>query len=377
MKGLALIAVLVMALASKPASAAEAKNGNETTLAVENNYILAPIYLYDHWRWFVLDTARDLTVFHRTFTNHLKSVPAQTAKIVFDRPPKLPVCVGPKFFLAGHHEKLSYVLVGDATPLEELSGATVDGILGLNVLTNYSISLDFLEKKIRFQTNASPSEQALSLTVERFGRLAFSATLENGKHVALGIDTADLGEVSLNAEDWAKAFPNGPSKTNAVMAADSMGDFHLVMEARLPSLKAGENVYTNLLCRRAASEPALSSVGSLFLQRHRVVIDYPGKRIGLERVGDQKATEANMMGIHLKWVRKSAVIASIDPDSPAAKSGLAEGDWILSIGDKSVARMEPAEIDTQFRRGDNETLEIVALHGTKEVTNRVVLKRKF
>ena len=366
--------VFIAAFAAAVAWAGETNAPHETTLIVRNGYIIAPIYVYDHWRWFVLDTTRDLTTFHQTFTNHLTAVPTSVVEIMLDAP-RSPIYFGPKFFLAGHHPNPKYVLVDDLRPLEELTAAT-DGILGLNVLTNYAISFDFVNESVRFETNAAPSAEALDLSIAKGNRLAFSARLENGKHIALGIDTANGGEISLNSADWRTAFPSRRVKTKRVMVANASGKFHLTTTARLPILKIGNEVYTNLICTRANSDASVSSVGAAFLQRHRVSIDYRNCKIVLERLVDHKPIE-NPTGIHLKWIRRGAVVASVDPDSPAAKSGLAEGDEILRIDGSPIWRNKANQLLELLGRGDKEALEIKSLHGTATITNKLDLKDGF
>jgi hypothetical protein len=365
----------LLALGSWRAEAAE-KSDHETTLLVRNGYIVAPIYVYDHWRWLVVDTTQNLTTFHTTFTNHLVAVSPSVAEIMFNVPANETVYSSPGFFLAGNHPQPKYVLVSDCTPLEELCNTSIDGILGLNVLTNYAITFDFATEKVRFVTNAAAAREGISLRVEGGNSFTFAATLGNEKHIQLAIDTFDRGEIALSRENWDKTFPNGPAKTKQITVADRSGKFERTIQARLPYLKIGEQVYTNLLCRKC-SHAMFSSIGAHFLQRHRVTIDYPKRKLLLELVADAKPAEENVTGIHLKWIRRMAIIASIDPESAAEQSGLVEGDQILRIAGRSVPRMKISEIEEQFARGDNWTLEIEALHGPKEVTKKLVLKHRL
>src|SRR6478672_2952526 len=82
-------------------NAAEKTDPADTTLAVRNGYIRVPIYVYDHWRWFLLDTTRDVTAFHQTFTNHLKSAHTASDGLYF----------GPQFFMGGQRPGPGFVLV--------------------------------------------------------------------------------------------------------------------------------------------------------------------------------------------------------------------------------------------------------------------------
>jgi C-terminal processing protease CtpA/Prc len=148
-------------------------------------------------------------------------------------------------------------------------------------------------------------------------------------------------------------------------------------EARLPALKLGDETYTDLICTRLSDKNAPSIVGSRFLRQHRVTLDYPNRQIRFQRMRDRTQTEPDMSGIHLKWIRQSAVIASIDPQSPAANVGLTEGDELLQINGQLVMGLGSGGIEDLFRRGNNVTVEIVLLRGRAEITKSIVFKRRI
>lgn len=357
-------------------SGAEKTPPGEIPLYSKNGYPIVPFYIFDHWRWFVLDTQSEITTLHSTFTNHLRAVNPATADPLQEKAPLADFYFGHLFYLGKLQPFPKYFAVKDLSVAERLSGSTVDGFLALDVLTNYQLTLDFAATNAIFHTSSiEPAPGGLPFKLEG-NVFAFQALLGNGKHLFLGVDTVDQFELSLNPEDWQKAFPDGLEKTNRVMVADRRGKFSEEVETRLPLLKIGEATYTNLLCRRLRDKSAPSVVGSAFLRRHRVTLDYPNRQIRFQRVTNDQSAEADMSGIHLKWIRRSAVIASIDPDSPAEKIGLAEGDELLRIDGELVMWMSPEKIDQLFRR-DGVTVEVVALHGVGEVTKSMVLKRRI
>jgi len=369
--------VLCAVLSFDVARSADKNPVGEVSLQARNGYLIVPVYIFDHWRWFAIDTAGSFTTLHSTFTNHLRLVSSARMETLRERVPFVDFYNGQKFFLGRLYPSPEYFLASDSTSLEELSNATVDGLLAQNVLTNYQVILDLSASNVTFRTNVSePEPGGLPFRTEGKG-FAFVASTTNGKHLQLGIDTLNSGAIALNADDWTKAFPVEANKTSRVMAADRYGKFSEQNEARLPLLKISENIYTNLICRRLTDKSALSTIGSEFLQRNRVVLDYPNAQIRFEQKKNAEYLEEDMSGLHLKWVRSSAIIAAIDPDGPGQKSGLAEGDEILWIDGKRVSRLTPLEIGQIFRRGDNVRIQIEVLHGTEEVTNTIILKRRI
>src|SRR5207253_1854788 len=106
------------------------------------------------------------------------------------------------------------------------------------------------------------------------GEFVVAAMLNGQSEIRLAVDTLDLCDISLTTEDWAKAFPKEPPKTVRIMAADRHGTFSEFPYARLPLLKIGSQNYTNLVGRRLSAPKAVSAVGTGFLSRHRVTLDY-------------------------------------------------------------------------------------------------------
>jgi hypothetical protein len=340
---------------------------------LDNGPVIVPVYLYDHWRWLILHTSLDLTSLHYTFTNQL--VLAPPSKKPLQPSEARTLYSGPWIYAGPVPTHPTHVRIIDVTTLEQFTSTTVDGELGLNVLTNYVVNLDFEKGTASFSTNR-PATIGFFSTFYRDtnGQFTFPAVIPDGKNLKMTVDSGALTELSLNDADWAQAFPSGNEKAIRVKVAHADGKFRETLQARLPRLRIGNFVYTNLLCRRLDSKSKPSSVGVGFLKRHRVTLDYLHRLIDFDPLPNQEPAEADMSGIHFKWIRYSPIVAAVDPESPADDSGLMFGDRILKINDQPLFHMKPIEMDALLRSGDGKTLEIEALRGPHEFKVKLVLK---
>jgi hypothetical protein len=172
---------------------------------------------------------------------------------------------------------------------EERNGERVEGVLGLDVLTNFALLLDFTKRSAAFSTNLPyPLRCGLPLTITPTGKYVFSATLPNGDSIEVALDTACEGGVALNPADWTKTFPSGPANWNLVTITDCLGEKFETMETRLAELRIGSEVYTNVQCTRGYNTDLPSVVGVALLRGHKVIIDYLGRTINLRRVWNDK-----------------------------------------------------------------------------------------
>jgi hypothetical protein len=360
-------------------ASAEEKQTAENVVEIDASdfFPIVPVYFWDRWHSFVLDTGAGGTLLDWAFTNHL----SYASNFVFQTPHgvsgALPCFKGIPIYVGGNWSYPETLMGLDMTPLEELSGATIDGILGENVLEEYVVIFDFKAKTVSFQTNL-PMPMQIGLPFKRGtnGYRAFPARLGNGEEVQLGVDTGFAGgEIMLNPDDWARAFPKGPEKIRPLTSADMEGKLARSEQARLPLLKIGAESYTNLVCDRLVNTNMPSQVGLSFLQDHRVTIDYPDDRVSLVRVRNTAASHGSMTGLGVKWIRGSAIVIYVGPNSAAREAGIQEGDDITRINGKTVWEYKRSEIYDLMEGNEGDVVELVILRGDQApITARMRLK---
>jgi hypothetical protein len=124
------------------AARAEEKQLPENVVEINADafFPIVPVYFWDQWRWFVLDTGSAATLLDSAFTNHLSYVSNFTFQTVHGVSGALPYFKGIPINVGGNWSYPETLMGLDMAPLEELSGATIDGILGENILQEYIVT---------------------------------------------------------------------------------------------------------------------------------------------------------------------------------------------------------------------------------------------
>jgi hypothetical protein len=331
------LAIAVMACCLALIETAGADNDSRAiSFDMDSGLMRVPVNLFSSWRWFILDTGCDYTVLHPTFTNHLVQVSTAQLHTLDGLTAPLPFFQGVQIFI-GHWAEPDYVASTDLQPLEELIGATIDGVLGVDVLAKYALKIDFTARTVDYLTNLpAPMRVGIPFRRATTNHFTLPATLANGPQIELGIDTGFVGEIQLNALDWQKAFPDGARDSTEYQFADFQGKITDTIEAILPSIQIGSVTYTNLLCSRLTNTNLPSLLGLVFLRQHQVLIDYPDEIVQLRRIGQYKSKGHSNLGFALKWVRGSAIVLHVEKDGAADDAGLKVGDEITRVNGKMM-----------------------------------------
>lgn len=345
---------------------------------LDDDVIIIPVFFWDHWRPFVVDTGSAITFLDSTFTNHLSYVSTSEYNGVHGTTGEaqyykgVPINVGNRW---GYPETVG---ASDMTQIERMCGASIDGLLGTDVLGQYILTFDFEAKTLSLETNLPPPIQLeLPFKPNDDGVYMLPAKLADAKEIELGIDTGFAGEIMLNPADWKKAFPDGPEKTKMLKSANFQGKIAESVQTRLPALRIGSQIYTNLLCNRQANTNIPSQLGLDFLRDHRVIIDYPNERIQLHRVRLDWQDSSSMTGLGVKWVRGSAIISEIYPGSAGENAGLKPGDEILRINGKRVWELKRSEAYAITHNHEGDKVELSIMRGSQTMKIQIVLKSQI
>jgi len=118
------------------------------------------------------------------------------------------------------------------------------------------------------------------------------------------------------------------------------------------------------------------NLGSRFLRRFRVVVDYPRQRILLApRPGYDRPFEHNMAGLVLRMDPAGGLrVRSVMEGSPAAEAGIARGDRIVAIGDWRLETIGPRDPMEEFLR-EGATLRLTVERDGTRLERNVTLRR--
>jgi hypothetical protein len=218
--------------------------------------------------------------------------------------------LAPKFFL--HNTPLTkigpYVVTHDCKQISSIVGRPIMGILGMDILQNYCIQLDFAARKIRFLdyegANKSRWGAPLALLDAGDGCVIINDNLT-------GADTpGSLIDTGYNQDGWLvpRLFDHWTNQAAPLLKG----------EVHSPNGTLGAKIYPDLNLRgvdptlllTADTHIKLNGIGLRLLARHLVTLDFPEQTIYLKRVSQgplvdkdldsQRRSEENSAGQFLK-----------------------------------------------------------------------------
>lgn len=244
-------------------------------------------------------------------------------------------------------------------PDDLLSAGKIAGVLGMPLLRNTSLRFDFAAKTLTVfpYTHAPVNAKGAIVLPLVFGPSVNSLPqvklpLPNGQTPDFIIDTGCDG-ISLpkSVIDVLASSAVASSSITGVRSSESGVRLTDSIMLLLPSLPMGDAVEPDVLVRQNRG-PEHALLGTGFLSRFRVTLDFRNKRMILERARDYK-DRLRLPGnqeIGIKRDKSGIVIDSIRPDSPAEAVGLLSGDRLLSSDGKRVGGL-PARLAQRVTDG--------------------------
>lgn len=237
----------------------------------------------------ILDTGSAITFFDDSLKSKL-GTPLGTAKTwTFGKSQDMPIYAAPKLFAGDKVLKFagSRVYINDCKSLAASKGQPALGILGMDVLNNYCVQLDFQAKKIRISDQPEAGAGDLGQSFDLFdigdGRLAIKANLMGAKEPSSLIDSG------FNGDGWL------PPRSHAAWADQAEPSNN--EEARSPDGRLGGEVYHDLnlddlgkLDKGAIEKDQhgdLGGIGLGVLSQNLVTLDLPRHKLYLKRTSDR------------------------------------------------------------------------------------------
>jgi hypothetical protein len=251
--------------------------------------------------------------------------------------------------------------------LESLLGHRVDGILGADVFRAYVVDIDYEARMVTLHTpreymySGAGQTVPLALAGVPFLEAAVSLPGQEPKLAHFVIDTASVGPLVLST---AFVQSNGLLDDRGKLIerpSYGVGGETKELIGRIDSLRIGPYVleqpvteFSTATSGLLAADGADGIIGNEILQRFRVIMDYRRLRMILEPNSSfQQPFETDMSGLLLVSEGKSLEqikVARVFDDSPAAQSGLREGDVILSVDDSPIDLFTVEDLTELFRQ---------------------------
>jgi hypothetical protein len=354
--------------------------GSRTELAFAQGRwpLFVPVRLGPRTYDFILDTGCTGTIFDLTFRSQLGEPKGKRRVSVAGKPAVMQVFAAPSAFigpfnLADGSEVVCTSLSGLAPNL----GREVRGILGMDVLKNHVIQIDFDEGRIAFLDDVPENQrdwgQAFPITYNRMKLPQMKLTVGGQPEQDFVIDTGCDADGTLEKDSFRRAVAQGslkPVDTSSITVAGIVKS----RQTRVGRVTAGPFEYQGLILTEARG----NLLGLDFLSRHVVTLDFPHDRLYLRKGKSfDKPDEAGMCGVSLVRSEGHVVVTGVDEGRPAARAGLKVGDVILRLQDRDASTYQMWEIRDLLRSGPGKEITMTIQRGRKIKDVVVVLERQI
>jgi hypothetical protein len=242
----------------------------------------------------VLDTGCPTTCLDTSFEPKLGQRVKKDVLWDFGVKSEINLFLAPKFFLKNTPlTKIGpYVVTHDCKQISSIVGRPIMGILGMDILQNYCVQLDFAARKIRFldyeRANKGGWGMPLALLDAGDGCVAINDNLTGAGAPGSLIDTG------YNQDGWLvpKLFEQWTNQRAPVLKD----------EVHSPDGTLGAEIYPGIRLRGVdpklfSTDDAhikLNGIGLRFLARHLVTLDFPEQTLYLKRVSNGPLVDADM-----------------------------------------------------------------------------------
>ncbi len=347
----------------------------------EGLMLRVPATMFNEKHFFVVDSGSSTTVLDKSLLVRLGSpITAALADTPYQSDLPTSFYPAPAIVLEDTLLPINKVVCIDLRMARMISGEPCSGVLGMDVLSNYVVTMDFEKKEFLLGLNANAVAPADSITVSMVpvgeNRCGVTAVLNDSHNFILMIDSGSSLSVSLNKHDWDELFGSKAETVGRVSYFTGAGNkVEKNRVARLESLKVGTTVYRNLLCTEVPNPNSVSHLGLAFLRQNSVILDFPARLLHLLKRKFPPAEEDDMSGLHLLWQDGRVVIFAVDVGSPAESAGLKAGDQIMSVSGKSSDQLRMEQIRSVFQAGDGKKIDVTIKRAGKEFPVKITLKR--
>jgi predicted aspartyl protease len=272
------------------------------------------------------------------------------------------------------------ILDNDLSLAREVTGEECDGILGLDALRRYVVSIDFDggEIVLRQSSDGKPLAGAEAIHLRMADSLySLPSRINGSREMDLLIDSGANTSISLNPNAWHEAL-NDSDRTRGVPALFGTVGRQVTQSrmVRVHELQIGHHEYNDLICI-LVGQSAESSIGLPFLRRHQVTFDFPTQTLYLVPRHFSSPDKRDMSGLHLLKIGPNVTVHSVDPQSPAEACGIVSGDVLSRVDDADVPALSMKILRELFMTKDGDKRALVIQRGKHEMTVYLVLKNEL
>ena len=243
------------------------------------------------------------------------------------------------------------VVCTDLSVLRMATGLEVHGLLGMPLLEEQTVRIDWDRGKLEILENDSVSHgdwgEAVDVTRGELAGPMIDAVLPDERRVSFLVDTGANTTGTLAGPLFRKLVENGLLE---VIGSQSLATASGVVtrdKGRLRSLRIGDLEYQGLIF----SEGNGNNLGLRFLRRHSVIFDLPHDKIYLRPAaaafGDRDMDD--MSGLRLISIEGRSLVYTVQPGGPADRAGVQRGDEVISVDGRAMSELSLGDLRTILR----------------------------
>ena len=272
-------------------------------------------------------------------------------------------------------------------PLSKYEGLPVEGILGYDVFSRFVVKIDYEKQKLTLYEPSSfqyeGKGESLPITLEGNnphikaiidGQYEGNFVIDCGARSSLSLHTPFVQKHDLLAKTGKKievfsGIGIGGKVKGKVTRVRSIQIGSFKMPAPLTTLASSEK-------GAFASEKIDGNIGGGILKRFTVIFDYPNSQMILEPNSDFGYEDnLDMAGLWLTKENGTTAVDFVIKDSPAAKSGIKEGDLVVKINGQSTKDLLLRDIRKMLKAGEGKTISLVINSEGKERSIELKLEK--
>jgi len=291
--------------------------------------------------------------------------------------------------------KTVYVLQENVFNLSKHTGTKINGLLGADFLQDYTVEIDYSNKRVRFYepTPFDPPKgyETLPIKIEAqklFVNLAVLNPDSTRRQVKMLIDTgAELNAWFLTSDSSNVKLPR---KWIQGTIGEGLNGIISGKYGRIPEINVGNFTLkkpivsfpdSSSVAQILANSKRDGTIGSLMLSRFNLFIDYNNKKLYFKPNWTFNSTYTyNVAGIEIVQLSQFfpvTEVLSVWENSPASRAGVKPSDRLVEVNGNSAYKMTINEIRKIFETPSDRPLKLLLMRGEKEIEVSIDIKDKI
>jgi hypothetical protein len=233
----------------------------------------------------------------------------------------------------------------DFTATREASGCSFDGLLGMDFLRNWIITIDFDEGRVDFlgpETTSVPGwGECIPVAFDSHGIMCVLATVGKDIQIPFRVDTGMNSSGLLDSALFSRLVRCHELRATGDRKFLELSGIGSEQFGTISHFSLGSFRHQNL--RMGSSSQNVIGLG--YLSRFRVTIDFPHGQLYLAKGRQFAAPDCgDTCGLAFRFKTGRVEVVFVDQKSPAHSAGAQAGDVIEKVNGKPVSKLKPSEI---------------------------------